>query len=149
MRLQLSVWLHIFPLHETHDSYLLTATYDLTVLLERCLNQSLLSLKRLFALKGATSSKMTSCKVMWCTIRTSCLEVCMPFQIKYSFRPYEISADKLAARRQESANPKWRPPPLRVINVSFTKCLTTSEQVCDSLDVKAYESFSWLFFFFV
>lgn len=38
-------------------------------------------------------------------------------QIKYSFVNYQYSSEQIHARQKILGNPKWRPPPLEVVNV--------------------------------
>jgi len=39
-------------------------------------------------------------------------------QIKYSFWPYQKTPEQIEAKRKEFNDPKWRPSPLAVVNVS-------------------------------
>ena len=43
----------------------------------------------------------------------------LPIQIKYSFSAYQKSKEKIAKYRELINDPKWRPTPLEVANVSY------------------------------
>lgn len=41
------------------------------------------------------------------------------YQIKYNFSSYQKSEDKIKIMREKFNDPKWRPPPLQIVNVSL------------------------------
>lgn len=41
-------------------------------------------------------------------------------QVKYSFMAYQKSGDEIRKMKEKLNDPKWRPPPLCVMNVSIS-----------------------------